>query len=326
MRRFLSILFFLVISYLTACSQNHAVNKLDLKDIDTNIVVYKDGLKLRYHQYADLVWSGEYSVMINASKRNLNRYNEKQTRPLDSTIRNSIIRFNIANLEKKSSVIPIWNHDLIKKIPPEIDTNLIIHDQDNAPLKFYQYFGIILAGNGYIGLDNGKQYVWRNSDRYNGSSFRMLVSQRGSIDMFSAVCLQLLRADKVVVLKSKRKLYLQRASKVFLSFSCNLGRNPVGDKQQEGDQRTPEGIYTLTGRTTQSKYGMGYYISYPDAVHIAAAKQKGVSPGADVMIHGTSAARSNLKDWTNGCIALSNAGMDSLFRYVMPNTPIEIRK
>lgn len=327
MPRFLLIPFLVLICHLIACGHDkHVVNEPDLKNIDTNIVLYKDGIKLRYYQYANLVWGGEYSVMINASRRVLNKYNEKQPRPLDTAVRNSIIRFNIVNLEKKSANIPVWNRNLAKRLPSAIDTSLIIYDQDNVPLEFYQYFGIILKGKGYVGLENRKQYVWRNSDRYNNSYFGMLINRGDSLSLFNAACLQLLRADKVLVIKSRRKLYLQRASKTFLTFPCNLGRNPVGDKQQDGDRRTPEGLYTLTGRTTQGKYGKGYYISYPDAIHITAAKEKGVSPGSDLMIHGTSPERKNLKDWTNGCIALPNASMDSLFKYVMPNTPIEIRQ
>lgn len=82
----------------------------------------------------------------------------------------------------------------------------------------------------------------------------------------------------------------------------------------------------MIGKTTQMNYYKGYLISYPDSAHLQAAKLKGVAPGGGIMFHGTSAERAGRKDWTNGCIALSNAHMDSLFKYVMPQTPIEIRK
>jgi len=140
------------------------------------------------------------------------------------------------------------------------------------------------------------------------------------------VYLQLLQADYVLVIKSKRQVYLQRSGKTFLTFTCNLGQNPIGDKQWDGDKKTPEGFYTLEDTTTKVKYYKGYVISYPDSAHIQAAKKRGVLPGAGIMIHGTSSSKNKLKDWTAGCISISNANMDSLFKYVTRLTPIEIRK
>src|SRR5690606_20762564 len=94
-----------------------------------------------------------------------------------------------------------------------------------------------------------------------------------------------------------------------------LGGNPVGHKQQEGDQRTPEGRYVLDYRKPDSAYFRALHVSYPNAADAAAAKARGVSPGGLIMIHGQrngfgwAAAATQRVDWTDGCIALSNEDM-----------------
>ena len=122
-------------------------------------------------------------------------------------------------------------------------------------------------------------------------------------------------------------MYLRRKGTNIFQFKINLGRNPVGDKIAEGDNRTPEGVYHLDNRWDRDdKYYKSFWISYPNKVDIAEASMSNVNPGVGVMIHGTPAQRINSKDWTNGCIALSNNDMDTLFKYVIPGTLIAIRK
>lgn len=137
-------------------------------------------------------------------------------------------------------------------------------------------------------------------------------------------------ADRVVVNKSERKLYLYDGDKVLRSFDIALGLMPEGHKSQEGDFRTPEGNYRLTRRRIDSDFFMAIQISYPNPADIARARSMGVSPGSYIMIHGQpgtpkrSASYYENFDWTDGCIAVSNAAMTDIWQLTAANTPIEI--
>lgn len=136
--------------------------------------------------------------------------------------------------------------------------------------------------------------------------------------------------DKVKVDKLGRRLYLMRAGEIVRSFPVALGGNPVGHKQQEGDRRTPEGRYVLDFRKADSAYHRALHISYPDANDSGSARARGVPAGGALMIHGQRngfgwmAPLVQRFDWTDGCIALSNADMDAVWALVEPGTPIEI--
>lgn len=137
-------------------------------------------------------------------------------------------------------------------------------------------------------------------------------------------------ADKVVVEKGKRKLHLMRGGEIFRTFDIALGMSPVGDKESEGDFRTPEGVYTLDTRNPNSDFFLSIHISYPNAKDRREASLKGVSPGGQIMIHGQpnnptySAAYYRQQDWTNGCIAVSNSDMIDIWLMAPNEIPIEI--
>ncbi len=138
-------------------------------------------------------------------------------------------------------------------------------------------------------------------------------------------------ADKVLVEKSERKLHLIKNDVPFRSFDIALGLSPVGDKQQEGDFRTPEGTYRLDMRNPDSEYFLSIRISYPDSRDRSEARRKGVDPGGAIMIHGQpnvptySEAYYRTQDWTNGCIAVSNSDMIDIWLMTDHDTLIEIR-
>jgi len=138
-------------------------------------------------------------------------------------------------------------------------------------------------------------------------------------------------ADKVVVEKAERKLHLLKGGVAFRSFDIALGIRPVGDKEKEGDFRTPEGNYLLDARNPDSEYFLAIHVSYPDSRDRAEARSKGVDPGGAIMIHGQpndptrSEAYYRTQDWTNGCIAVSNSDMIDIWLMTAENTPIEIR-
>jgi len=139
------------------------------------------------------------------------------------------------------------------------------------------------------------------------------------------------KADQVIVSKSAARLYLQANGKTFATFKIALGGRPQGHKLQQGDERTPEGQYTLDSKNAQSAYYKAIHISYPDAEDRLQAKRRSIDAGGDIMIHGQPngwewlAPVTQWFNWTDGCIALSNRDMDAVWRAVDVGTPITIR-
>jgi murein L,D-transpeptidase YafK len=140
-----------------------------------------------------------------------------------------------------------------------------------------------------------------------------------------------LHADLVVVLKKERTLQLMSQGKVIKTYKVALGGNPEGAKTRQGDHKTPEGVYVLDSRNAHSQFYKSLHISYPSVRDRAAARAKGVSPGGDVFVHGLPngygwvGAGHRAKDWTDGCIAVTDQEIDEIWRAVADGTPIEIR-
>jgi murein L,D-transpeptidase YafK len=139
------------------------------------------------------------------------------------------------------------------------------------------------------------------------------------------------KADRVRVDKSERRLELLRQGKVIAAYPVALGRSPEGGKEKQGDMRTPEGRYTIDWRNPGSHYHRSLHISYPDKADKARAASLGIDPGGDVKIHGQPngyALPASLllqqSDWTFGCIAVSDADMDAIWKAVPDGAPIEI--
>jgi hypothetical protein len=138
------------------------------------------------------------------------------------------------------------------------------------------------------------------------------------------------QADLIVVRKSERRLYLMRRGQVLRSYRVALGLNPVGHKERSGDFRTPEGRYRIERRNPRSDFFLSMQVSYPNARDAARARRNGWAPGGSIMIHGLpNEPRKNAdyyttQDWTDGCIAVSNAEMLEIWMFVSNNTPIEI--
>jgi murein L,D-transpeptidase YafK len=137
--------------------------------------------------------------------------------------------------------------------------------------------------------------------------------------------------DQVIVYKQQRKLALLAHGKEVRRYRIALGGEPVGPKRRQGDHRTPEGSYVLDSRNAQSHYYKAFHISYPNPQDTAAAKQMGVKPGGDIMLHGLPKEYAwvgkahVLHDWTDGCIAVTDEEIDEIWQLVRVGTPIEIR-
>jgi murein L,D-transpeptidase YafK len=137
--------------------------------------------------------------------------------------------------------------------------------------------------------------------------------------------------DRILVQKSARTLSVFRNGKQIKTYRIALGRNPVGAKQEEGDMKTPEGIYKIDGRNPQSSFHLALYISYPSDEDDKRAGARGVSAGSDIMIHGIRNGRGWIgafhrwEDWTAGCIAVTDEEIEELWRVTPDGTTIEIR-
>ena len=138
-------------------------------------------------------------------------------------------------------------------------------------------------------------------------------------------------ADQIVVVKSERRLYLLRGGEPFRTYRVALGLNPLGNKEREGDFRTPEGRYRVDTRNPASDYYLSLHVSYPNNQDVDNAHRHHWQPGGSIMIHGMPNVLKHpvdfyrRADWTNGCIALSNPDMLEVWLLTRPDTPIEIR-
>ncbi|PCC97969.1 hypothetical protein EAO82_05915 [Halopseudomonas pelagia] len=136
--------------------------------------------------------------------------------------------------------------------------------------------------------------------------------------------------DKVLVHKAERRLEVISDGQVIEQYRVSLGRQPLGHKQQQGDQRTPEGIYSIDWRHESPQFNLSLHLDYPNLKDRTAAYEQGVDPGGMIMIHGTPIDEEYPEwffkglDWTDGCIALNNADMRALWELVPDGTLVEI--
>jgi murein L,D-transpeptidase YafK len=139
------------------------------------------------------------------------------------------------------------------------------------------------------------------------------------------------KADLIVVYKRSQRMFLLQEGQILRQYRVAFGKNPVGHKVQMGDNRTPEGRYTIDMRNEKSAYFRSLRISYPNSTDIATADAIGVDPGNWLMIHGLPNGRSAAsvghpqKNWTRGCIAVDNDEMQELWQMVDVGTPINIK-
>lgn len=135
--------------------------------------------------------------------------------------------------------------------------------------------------------------------------------------------------DHILIEKSANRLTASLNGQVVMQAQISLGFAPTGDKQQEGDGKTPEGLFKINRRNPRSSYYLSLGIDYPKPEDIAQAKAKGIDPGGDIFIHGQPNALGHLVtlngDWTEGCIAISNEQMAQLWSLAPIGTPVEIR-
>ncbi len=235
-----------------------------------------------------------------------------------------------------------WQDSLMRHLPKNLDTTIIVHDANETPLMFYQYIKLVFNNEATIYLEKGRWKLQRFTkaaldslerddfaiarvDRY--SAYRNPDTSKSYQDKLINIANRLNMADYILVVKHERKMYVQRKGINLLEFNISLGGKPFGKKEYEGDRKTPEGIYHLDLKYNRpDKFYKSFMLSYPNLADKERAAKLGLKPGSGIMIHGTYPERRNAKDWTNGCIALTNKEMDTLFNHVLDGTKIEIKK
>jgi len=141
----------------------------------------------------------------------------------------------------------------------------------------------------------------------------------------------LLQADRVVIEKRERTMSLYAGERRLATFWVALGRDPVGRKECRGDNRTPEGLYYVAGRKEDSDFHRALRISYPAQRDVERARAKGCDPGGDIMIHGLrqdwgrKSRLHLLRDWTRGCVAVTNEEIERIWTMVPDGVAVEIR-
>ena len=139
------------------------------------------------------------------------------------------------------------------------------------------------------------------------------------------------RATSVVVDKKNRRMTLLKDGEVMKTYAISLGGDPVGPKHQEGDGRTPEGAYKIDFKNERSRFHLALRISYPGPADRDQAHQRGISPGSDIMIHGLPNGLGWLRslhlrrDWTDGCVAVTNTEIEEIWAMIDVVTPVDIR-
>jgi len=137
--------------------------------------------------------------------------------------------------------------------------------------------------------------------------------------------------DRILIEKNARRLMLISQGEVLKSYKIALGGNPIGPKERQGDNKTPEGTYVIDGRNRDSRFHLSLHISYPNERDKNRAKELGVSPGGDIMIHGIKNGFSWVGDahaevdWTKGCIAVTDEEIEEISKVAPNGTMVEIR-
>jgi murein L,D-transpeptidase YafK len=139
------------------------------------------------------------------------------------------------------------------------------------------------------------------------------------------------KIDKLIVTKSQRTMEAYSNGQLIKTYKISLGQNPVGDKEYQGDKRTPEGEYKINDKNPNSGFHKNLGVSYPNAIDKREAERKGLDPGGEIKIHGLRNGIGfigkfhRLFNWTAGCMAVTDNEIDELYSAVNLGTPIIIR-
>lgn len=137
--------------------------------------------------------------------------------------------------------------------------------------------------------------------------------------------------DFILIEKGKRRLSAYHQGQLIKTYTVALGFLPQGHKEREGDGKTPEGVYTISSKNPKSQFHLALKISYPNKSDTINAQKQGYSPGGNILIHGVNKHFSWLgklhaiKDWTLGCIAVTNEEIEEIYASTPVGTKVEIK-
>jgi murein L,D-transpeptidase YafK len=152
-----------------------------------------------------------------------------------------------------------------------------------------------------------------------------------------------LKDPRLIVKKSERRLEVFDGGKFVKAYPIALGSNPAGDKEVEGDAKTPEGLFYIFTKNSESKFYLSLGVSYPskddaergsarglitkrqrdDIVEAIDARKMPLQKttlGGEIYIHGGG----TVTDWTDGSIALADSDIEELFNAIPAGTDVEI--
>lgn len=136
--------------------------------------------------------------------------------------------------------------------------------------------------------------------------------------------------DRIVIEKAAHRMRLYAGQRLVRTYAVSLGGGGLAPKTRQGDRRTPEGDYRITGRNPNSRFHLALRIGYPTPAQAAAARTRGVDPGGDIMIHGLPNGRGALsalykgRDWTDGCIAVTDPEIEEVWKLVRDGARVRI--
>jgi murein L,D-transpeptidase YafK len=137
--------------------------------------------------------------------------------------------------------------------------------------------------------------------------------------------------DEILILKSEHKMTLLSHGEVLHTYQVALSTVPVGAKERNGDHKVPEGDYRIDSKNPGSQFHLALHVSYPNEVDRAQAKKLGADPGGEIEIHGLAkkyawmGSLHRKYDWTNGCIAVTNAEIEEIYPLVPVGTKVAIK-
>lgn len=172
------------------------------------------------------------------------------------------------------------------------------------------------------------------------NSGTLLISDKPSKSLKEIVTERKIPASelKIFIEKAARKFSVYYKNECLISYPCVLGFAPEGDKMQEGDGKTPEGIFGIKSMYKHKSWSYFIWIDYPNETSWKRFNErkknglieKSASIGGEIGIHGVPEGSDdlieNVSDWTLGCISLSTKNITDVYQSINTKTKIEIVK
>jgi murein L,D-transpeptidase YafK len=178
------------------------------------------------------------------------------------------------------------------------------------------------------------------------NDFQSLQNQNSSIRIDSSKTLKEIvssrkiqpRDLKILVKKSERVVEILFKNELLIQYPCVLGFEPVGDKMQEGDGKTPEGKFKIKAMNPHKSWSYFIWFDYPNQSSYDKFKERKskkiishtATIGGEVGFHGVPEKNDEIIekkiDWTLGCISLSTKNITDLYQSIGLETTIEIIK